>query len=138
MFVYAGLIQYIRIFTYSNIISSSNYSIFEYENYVSLECIYLILKSCSKEVVLLANLVSCDAQSVTSKNIALVERESGCSPWDYSSMRVKSGLKRKTIPDNNEWRLSFLMKLLKLRRTEEKLLANTDRLTEMIDSLCDT
>ena len=43
------------------------------------------------------------------------------------------------IPDNNEWRLSFLMKLLELiRRTEEKLLANTERLTEMIDSLCDT
>ena len=91
-------------------------------------------------MVLLANIVSRDAQSVTSKNIALVERESGYSPWDYSSMRVKSGLKRKPIPDNNEWRLSFLKKLLEFRRTEEKLLANTvtDRLTEMIDSLCDT
>ena len=56
-----------------------------------------LLKSSSKEVVLLANIVSRDAQSVTAKNIALVDRESGCSPWDYSSMRVKSGLKRKPI-----------------------------------------
>ena len=97
-----------------------------------------LLKSSSKEVSLLANIVSRDVQSVTSRNIELVTNESGCSPWDYSSMRVKAGLKKTPVPENNEWRMSLLMKMLEHRRTEERKLANTDRLTEMINSLCDT
>ena len=97
-----------------------------------------LLKSSSKEVALLASVVSRDAQSVTSRNIKLVTSESGCSPWDYSSMRVKAGLKKTSVPENNEWRLSLLMKMLECRRTEEKQLTNTDRLTEIINSLCDT
>ena len=75
---------------------------------------------------------------VTSRNIKLVTSESGCSPWDYSSIQVKAGLKKTSVPENNEWRLSLLMKMLECRRTEEKQLTNTDRLTEIINSLCDT
>ena len=53
-------------------------------------------------------------------------------------MSEKAGLNKTPVPENNEWRMSLLLKMLEYRRTEEKKLANTDRLTEIINSLCDT
>ena len=97
-----------------------------------------LLNSSSKEVSFLANIVSRDAQSVTSKNIQLVEKAAGCSPWDYSTWRIKSGLSIKPIPENDDWRISLLSKMLEQRIKEEKLMKNTDNLSKMIDSLCDS
>ena len=97
-----------------------------------------LLKSSSKEVSFLANIVSRDAQSVTSRNINLVKNACGLSPWDYSSTRVKSALEKIPVPGNNSWRLPLLTKLLEMRSLQEKLLQKTDRLTEMINSLCDS
>ena len=97
-----------------------------------------LLKSSSKEVSFLANIVSRDAQSVTSRNINLVKNACGLSPWDYSSTRVKSALEKIPVPGNNSWRLPLLTKLLEMRSLQEKLLQKTDRLTDMINSLCDS
>ena len=97
-----------------------------------------LLKSSSKEVAFLANIVSRDVQSVTARNLKLIENASGYSPWDYSKMKVKAGLKKTPIPENNEWRLSLLSKMLGYRKTEENMLHQTDRLTDMINSLCDS
>ena len=87
---------------------------------------------------LLANIVSRDAQTVTARNIQLIEKASGQSPWDYSAMRIKSQLKTVQVPENNSWRISLLTKLLAYRKTEENMFRPTDRLTEMINSLCDS
>ena len=97
-----------------------------------------LLSSSSKEVSFLANIVSRDCQSVTARNLRLVENAAGGSPWDYSSNRLKSQLKKIPVPENDEWRLSLLLKLLEKRRQEENLLLDTKRLTKMIDSLCDS
>ena len=97
-----------------------------------------LLNSSSKEVALLANIVSRDAQSVTAKNIQVIEKASGRSPWDYSAMRIKSDLKKVPVPENNSWIMSRLTKMLAHRKAEENMLRPTDRLTEMINSLCDS
>ena len=96
-----------------------------------------LLNSSSKEVALLANIVARDAQTVTARNIKVVEDASGHSPWDFSAMQVKSGLKKVTVPENNGWRLSLLSKMLAHRKAEENMLQPTDRLTS-INSLCDS
>ena len=97
-----------------------------------------LLTSSSKEVSLLANIVARDCQTVTAKNVKLVERAAGCSPWDYSTIRIKSGLKKPPAPENDDWRLPLLSKMLDLRRHEESLLNKTDNLSKMIDSLCNS
>ena len=71
-----------------------------------------LLTSSSKEVSFLANIVSRDSQSVTNKNIELVKNAAGCSPWDFSTWRIKAGLKVSPIPENDEWRISLLSKML--------------------------
>ena len=97
-----------------------------------------LLNSSSKEVSFLAKIVSHDSQSVTHNNIQLIEKASGCSPWDFSTWRIKTGLTIKPIPANDEWRISLLSKMLEYRMKEEKLMNNTDNLSKMIDSLCDS
>ena len=47
----------------------------------------------------LANIVSRDVQSVTSRNINLVKHASRLSPWDYSSARIKSALEKTLVPN---------------------------------------
>ena len=90
----------------------------------------------SKEVSFLANVVSRDCQSVTARNIRLVDKAAGLSPWDYSTARIKAGLEKLPVPENNDWRFPLLLKMLEYRRSEENKLHNTDNLTQMIDSLC--
>ena len=97
-----------------------------------------LLNSSSREVAFLANVVSCDCQTVTSRNIQLVKDASGYSPWDYSNWKVKSALKVKPVPKNQKWRPALLLKFLEKRRTDESLLLQTERLTMLINSLCDT
>ena len=97
-----------------------------------------LLNSSSREVSFLANIVARDCQSVTAKNVKLVERAAGCSPWDYSTMRIKAGLKKPPAPENDEWRLPLLLKMLDHRRHEESLLHETENLSKMIDSLCNS
>ena len=97
-----------------------------------------LLGSSSKEVCLLANIVSRDCQSVTARNLQLIQNAAGCSPWDYSKNRIKSQLKKIPVPENDEWRLSLLLKLLEKRRIDENLLHDTETLTMMINSLCDS
>ena len=97
-----------------------------------------LLNSSSKEIALLANIVARYAQTVTARNIKVVEDASGYSPWDYSAMRVKSGLNKVTVPESNSWRLSLLSKMLAYRKLEGNMFQPTDRLTEMINSLCDS
>ena len=95
-----------------------------------------LLDSSSKEVSFLAKIVSHDSKSVTQKNIQLIEKAAGCSPWDCSTWTIKTGLTIKPIPANDDWRISLLSKMLEYRMKEETLMNNTDDLSKMIDSLC--
>ena len=60
-----------------------------------------LLSSPSKEVRLLANIVSRDPRSTTSKNLLYLKKVSGLDPWDYSSQKIKSNLPTRKLPEEN-------------------------------------
>ena len=93
-----------------------------------------LFKSTSKEVRHLARIISRDVRSVTCKNVGLIARASGLSPWDYTKLRIQQKLTRAEVPQNDEWRSGLLLKLLEMRRyaMEKKTF------DKMIDSLCST
>ena len=72
-----------------------------------------LLKSPSKEVKLLANVVSRDPRSNTFQNLKYVKSLSGLSPWDYSSTRIK--LLVKNVPESEVWRIGLYTNLPKMR-----------------------
>ena len=94
--------------------------------------------SSSKEVRHLARIVSRDPRSTLYRNIHHIEQISGLSPWNFSNWRILKKIENAMVPPNNEWRMTFLMKLLSTRLQKSSLLEDTSHLTEMIDSLCNT
>jgi hypothetical protein len=54
--------------------------------------------------------VSRDARFTVFRNIQLIEQLSGLTPWDFPKFRI--------IPENNEWRLSLLEKMLNIRMVD--------------------
>ena len=97
-----------------------------------------LLISPSKEVQLLANLVSRDPRSNTYTNIQYITSLSGLNPWDYSAAIIKASLPTQNIPSSEQWRIGLLDLLLKLREKKEVLLENSFNISAMIDSLCCT
>ena len=95
-----------------------------------------------REVRVLAALVSHDARTVTGRNVALIEKESGLGVAGTAVWQIRSSLvaARPTIPSVDVWRLPFLEKLLEDRRHpyggggEAK--AWRKRREELIESLC--
>ena len=94
--------------------------------------------SSSKEVRHLAKIVSRDAQSTVYRNIQYIKDVSGLSPWDNTAQQIIQKIENSTIPDNNEWRMTMLMKLLGTRRQMSAVLEDTSNISLMIDSLCNT
>ena len=97
-----------------------------------------LLKSPSKEVKLLANVVSRDPRSNTFQNLKYVKTLSGLSPWDYSSTRIKIELPVQKVPDSDGWRIGLLTNLLKMREDKNVLVEDTTHICAMVDSLCST
>ena len=93
-----------------------------------------LFKSSSKEVRHLARIISRDVRSVTCKNVGLIARASGLSPWDYSKLRIQQKLTRTAVPANDEWRPGFLLKLIEIRRNA----MDKKNLDKLIESLCTT
>ena len=90
----------------------------------------------SFEVRALVNIVSNDIRSTTARNIALVETETGKQMRNLSPKLVRELIKIKDIPVNQDWRISLLPKLLNERRALESELSKSERLDQIIDSLC--
>ena len=107
-----------------------------YSRYVSF--FQHLFTSSSQEIRHLARIVSRDARSSVFRNIQFIKELSGVSPWDYSNWRVVQKIQNAIVPPNNVWRITFLEKLLELRRKSSALLEDTACLTMMIDSLCNT
>ena len=97
-----------------------------------------LLKSPSKEVKLLANVVSRDPRSNTFKNLKYVKTWSGLSPWDYSSTRIKIEHPVQKVPDSDGWRIGLLTNLLKMREDKNMLVEDSTRICALVDSLCST
>ena len=97
-----------------------------------------LFTSCSQEIRHLARIVSRDARSTLFKNVKLIEDISGLSPWDFSSWRILQKIENATVPAGNTWRMTFLVKLLEMRRKGSASLEDTGQLDLMINSLCNT
>ena len=97
-----------------------------------------LLNSPSKEVKLLANVVSRDPRSNTYQNLKHVEALSGLSPWDFSTGRIKAELPVLKVPEGELWRLGLMTNFLRMREEKNMLNENTSRICAMMDSLCST
>ena len=99
-----------------------------------------ILNSKSPEVALVANLVSHDVQSTTGNNLARMKQETGLNPWTATPSMVKTALinNEVSVPEEENWRLPLLEKLLLQRHEMENQLQDVKEIQSMIDSLCST
>ena len=95
-----------------------------------------LLVSESSEIRLLANVVGCDAGSVTGSNLINLEEEFGLDPWTSSSSQLAEKYSGYEIPAEDGWRLPLLVKLLDQKREMEVMNEKTKTISELIDSLC--
>ena len=94
----------------------------------------------SMEVAVMFGVAKRDVRTVTGSNISLIRQDTGLDPVTSSPWEVKKRLLGNvaSAPDTDEWRLSYLAKLLTDRgeasyRVEDSAVL---RLTGLIDSLC--
>ena len=97
-----------------------------------------LLKSPSKEIRLLANIVGRDPRSTTYKNLQHVKNLSSLDPWDFSSQRIKIQLPVKKVPENQKWRLGLMANLMEIREDKFVNAEDASRICAMLDSLCST
>ena len=95
-------------------------------------------KSPLREVSILASLAGRDRQSVTGKNLALLEGEFGLDPWSKGGKIFKSKFNGYIIPEADKWRLPLLQRLLIQRKDMVACDEEVEHITELIDCLCTT
>ena len=93
----------------------------------------------SKEVRVLAKIVSEDPRSTTCSNLRYIERLSGLpQPEKYSSHRVRAALPVREVPEHEKWRLGLMTNLFKLKSERFLRVEDTKSIFAMWDSLCST
>ena len=101
-----------------------------------------LISSPSREINILARVVTRDIRSTTARNLRLLEKETDGLTWLSSSLKIKEAVSKKvvTVPESDAWRVPYLGKLLEQRDMlvyqGEKESQEVVRLQEMIDSLC--
>jgi hypothetical protein len=91
--------------------------------------------SASREVSVLANLVSRDLLTTTGKNLRTVRDATNLDPWQASPAKLKEALSASEmveVPEADEWRVEYLCTLLR-QREEARFLANEERLLDLGD-----
>ena len=78
-----------------------------------------LLKSASREVQLLANIVSRNVQTCTGRNLCLIREEFNVNPWLASANDVRSRVQLPEIPVEQEWLLPQLAAALEERLERE-------------------
>ena len=75
-----------------------------------------LLQSSSREVRILARIVSSDPRSTTCVNLRYLQRLTGLDqPQMYSSARVRLALPVKDVPELEKWRLGLMTNLFKMK-----------------------
>ena len=97
-----------------------------------------LLKSISREVQVVANIVSRDIRSTTGKNLAFIEMESKLDPWKASAAQVRSSLPKCEVPDQELWRLPLLKQYIDHRQELKTQCEDTKEISKLIDALCST
>ena len=95
-----------------------------------------LLLSRSPEVQVLANIVGRCARSNTGKNLMQIERETSLDPWVTASWKIVAAVPRSEVPDQEKWRLAYLMKLIAARQQMESSCEDTCEINALIESLC--
>ena len=90
-------------------------------------------ESPSVEVSVVVNIVARDIRTTTGNNLQLIRDLSGLDPWCCTSKQMKTVLMDRVteVPDLDQWRVSYLGKLL-----EQRGELHTSQLTKLIDSIC--
>ena len=97
-----------------------------------------LLKSPTKEVLLMANLSARDVRTTVGKNLRYLQGESGKDPWITSPDELRQSLfsQKADAPEGDRWRLSYLAKLLEDRGQHYYECKDTLNHSNLIDSLC--
>ena len=97
-----------------------------------------LLRSASKEVRLIAQIVAQDRSSTTGSNLAKIKEETKLNPWSASPFHVKQVLleREPQVPEQDLWRLPYLAKLLDERHNMKLELLDTKAIDNLINSLC--
>ena len=93
-------------------------------------------KSNIKEIRILASISSVDGRCTTGSNTMNMSRETGQDLMTCSRQTLRSALSQSTVPEEEEWRVPLLARLLQERR--EWIEADEDRkhLDNMIAVVC--
>ena len=98
-----------------------------------------LLNSPSKEVRILARMVSTDPRSTTCQNLRYLRQLTQLDRVEeYSKWRVKAALPVQKVPDREMWRLGLLSSLMNLKSEKHLVVKDSRHICAMIDSLCST
>ena len=98
-----------------------------------------LMTSPSKEVRMLAKMVSEDPRSTTCRNLRYLREVTNLEQAEqYSSWRIRESLPVKLVPENEMWRLGLLTKLMDMRVAKYNEVLDNKRICAMVDSLCST
>ena len=89
-----------------------------------------------RKVRLLASVVGRDGVCVTGHKLEHLEIELNMDPWTVPAGRFKSAIQGYKVPAQDNWRISFLERLLAQRREMITCGEEVETVTELIDSLC--
>ena len=97
-----------------------------------------LLKSPTKEVLIMANLPARDVRTTVGKNLRYLQLESGKDPWITSPDNLRQSLssQKADAPEDDMWRLRYLAKLLEERGQLYYECKDTLNHSNLIDSLC--
>ena len=84
------------------------------------------------------NIGARDIRTTTGNNLQLIRDLSGLDPWCCTSKHMKTVLMDRVteVPDLDQWRVSYLGKLLEQRGELHHEMMDTSQLTKLIDSIC--
>ena len=92
-----------------------------------------------KEVRVLASLVKSDPRSTTNRNIQYLKLLTKLdAPQDYSSWRIRAELPIQSVPGAELWRVGFLDKLRMARKQKFLNVEDLEKISAMLNSLCNT
>ena len=98
-----------------------------------------LINSPSKQVRILARIVSWNPRSSTCLNLRYLQKMIGLSkPQFISSAKVKIALPVKQVPESEKWRLGLLDNLLKMKQDTYIRVEDSKTICALIDSLCNT
>ena len=101
-----------------------------------LQFVRKLLNSDVQEVKILANIVARDIGSVTGGNLSAIGEEFNIDPWTVSFSEFSKNYTQYKVPDEDSWRLPFLVKLLEEKMVLEVCGENIVDYTDLIASLC--